>query len=51
MLYLEVLSNFTNKALEGQLADQKLSALLVLSNFTVTLEKIPVLIMENYEIK
>lgn len=32
--YLEVLCNFTDKALEGQLADQKFSALLVLANFT-----------------
>ena len=29
------MSDFTNKALEWQLADQKLSALLVLSDFTV----------------
>lgn len=34
-IYLEVLSNFTNKALKGQLTDQKLGALLVLSYFTV----------------
>lgn len=32
---LEVLSDFTNQALERQLADQKLSTLLVLANFTV----------------
>jgi hypothetical protein len=31
---LEVLSNLTDKALEGQLADQELSGLLVLANFT-----------------
>jgi histone H3 len=31
---LEVLSNFTNKTLEGQLADQELSGLLVATNFT-----------------
>jgi len=31
---LEVLSNFTNKALEGQLADQKLSGLLVATDLT-----------------
>lgn len=31
---LEVLSNFTNKTLEGQLADQELSALLVTTDFT-----------------
>uniref|UniRef100_J3LPE7 Uncharacterized protein n=1 Tax=Oryza brachyantha TaxID=4533 RepID=J3LPE7_ORYBR len=31
---LEVLGDFPNKPLEGQLPDQKLSALLVLANFT-----------------
>ena len=31
---LEVLSNFTDKTLEGQLADQKLSRLLVATNLT-----------------
>merc|ERR1719510_1557385 len=31
---LEILSNFTNKSLEGQLTDQKLSRLLVTTNFT-----------------
>merc|ERR1719492_531823 len=31
---LEILSNFTNKSLEGQLADQELSRLLVATNFT-----------------
>lgn len=31
---LEVLSNFTNKTLEGQLADQELSGLLVATNLT-----------------
>jgi hypothetical protein len=31
---LEVLGNFTDKALEGQFADEKLSALLVLTDFT-----------------
>lgn len=31
---LEVLSNFTDKTLEGQLADQELSALLVTTDFT-----------------
>merc|ERR1719492_580485 len=31
---LEILSNFTNKSLEGQLANQKLSRLLVTTNFT-----------------
>merc|ERR1719433_1372284 len=30
---LEILSNFTNKSLEGQLANQKLSRLLVTTNF------------------
>jgi hypothetical protein len=34
------LSDFTNKALEWQLADQKLSALLVLSDFTVKERKL-----------
>lgn len=33
--YLEVLGNFTDKALEGQFADEKFCALLVLSDFTV----------------
>jgi histone H3 len=31
---LEVLSNFTDKTLERQLADQELSGLLVATNFT-----------------
>merc|ERR1719328_186511 len=31
---LEILSNFTDKSLEGQLADQKLSRLLVTTDFT-----------------
>lgn len=31
---LEVLSNFTNETLEGQLADEELSRLLVATNFT-----------------
>nr|AFK34563.1 unknown [Lotus japonicus] len=31
---LEVLCNFTNKTLEGQLPDQELSTLLILTNFT-----------------
>ena len=31
---LEVLSDFTDQALEGQLADQKLSRLLVATNLT-----------------
>merc|ERR1719328_539722 len=31
---LEILSNFTNKSLEGQLANQKLGRLLVTTNFT-----------------
>lgn len=31
---LEILSNFTNKTLERQLADQKLSGLLVATNLT-----------------
>lgn len=31
---LEVLSNFTDQTLEGQLADQELSGLLVATNFT-----------------
>ena len=40
---LVVLSNFTNKALEGELPEQKLSALLVATNFTESdLQKITV---------
>jgi len=31
---LEVLSNFTDKTLEGQLADEQLSGLLVATDFT-----------------
>ena len=31
---LEILSDFTNKPLEGQLADEELRALLVATNFT-----------------
>merc|ERR1719150_3525741 len=31
---LEILSNFTNKSLEGQLADQKFGRLLVTTDFT-----------------
>jgi len=33
--YLEVLSNFTNQPLEGELPDQELSTLLILPNLTV----------------
>jgi hypothetical protein len=33
--YLEILSNFTNQPLEGELPDQELSTLLVLPNLTV----------------
>lgn len=32
--YLEILSNFTDKPLEGQLPDEKLRGLLVLPDFT-----------------
>ena len=32
--YLEVLSNFTNEALEGELANKEIRALLVLADFT-----------------
>lgn len=32
--YLEVLSNFTDKTLEGQLADEEFGGLLVATNFT-----------------
>lgn len=32
--YLEVLSNFTDETLEGELADEELSRLLVATNFT-----------------
>ena len=32
--HLEVLSNFTDETLEGKLADQKLSGLLVATDFT-----------------
>ena len=32
--YLEVLSNFTDKTLEGELADEQLGRLLVATNFT-----------------
>jgi len=32
--YLEILGNFTNKSLEGKLANEKLSRLLVTTNFT-----------------
>jgi hypothetical protein len=32
--YLEVLCDFTNEPLEGQLPNQKLSGLLITSNFT-----------------
>jgi hypothetical protein len=35
---LEVLCNFPNKPLEGQLPDQQLSALLVLADLTVKLQ-------------
>jgi len=31
---LEILSNFTNKSLEGKLADEQLSRLLIPTNFT-----------------
>ncbi len=31
---LEILSNFTNKSLEGELANEQLSRLLVTTNFT-----------------
>lgn len=34
MKYLEVLSNFTDKTLEGELANEKLGRLLVATNFT-----------------
>lgn len=34
--YLEILSNFTDKALKWKLADQELGAFLVLTNFTVS---------------
>lgn len=34
MAYLEVLSDFTNKPLEGELADKELSGLLVTPNLT-----------------
>jgi len=33
--YLEVLSNFTNQPLEGELPDQELGTLLILPNLTV----------------
>lgn len=33
-VYLEILSDFTNKPLERQLPDQELGTLLVLANFT-----------------
>ena len=33
-IVLEILSDFTNQSLEGELADQKLSALLVLADLT-----------------
>ncbi|KAF4361928.1 hypothetical protein G4B88_024504 [Cannabis sativa] len=45
--YLEVLSNFPNKALEWQFPDQELSALLVLPNFTIHQQ--PFLIRHNNE--
>ena len=32
--YLEILGNFTNKTLEGELSDEKFSRLLVATNFT-----------------
>ena len=32
--YLEVLSNFTNKTLEGEFANEKFGGLLVATNFT-----------------
>lgn len=37
--YLEILSDFTNKTLEGKLADQKLRALLVFSDLTEITQK------------
>ncbi len=33
-MHLEVLCNFTNEALEGELADKELGRLLVATNFT-----------------
>lgn len=39
--YLEVLCNFTNQSLEWQLADQQLSTLLVLTDFTANLSTNP----------
>ena len=33
-MYLEVLSDFTDKTLEGELADEQLGRLLVATNFT-----------------
>jgi len=33
-IYLEILSNFTNKSLEGEFADEEFSRLLVTTNFT-----------------
>lgn len=35
-MYLKVLSNFPDKPLEGKFPDEKLSALLVLTDFTVS---------------
>ena len=33
-VYLEILGDFTNESLEGELANEKLSRLLVTTNFT-----------------
>lgn len=47
---LEVLSNFTNKTLERQLADQKLSGFLVATNFTESDGTLMLLVLHSHKL-